>query len=93
MGFGKVLKCKSCDAEYDIYLGESDEGLGEKVLFCKICGAFGSKSDLVGKETVCCGKPLEELEEFGELDKKIKKFRCPECSKRELEDTGELFSW
>ena len=93
MGFGKVLRCESCGSEHDIYLGESEAGETETVLFCKICGVFGSKNDLVGKETICCGKPMEELKEFGELDKKIKKFRCPECSKREITDTGELFSW
>ena len=92
LGFGKILKCKSCDSEQEIYLGESETKEIETVLFCKICGVFGNKSDLDGEKT-CCGKPLEELKEFGELDKKIKKFRCPECSKRELEDTGELFSW
>ena len=93
MGFGKVLKCKSCDSEQEIYLGESATKEIETVVFCKVCGVFGNKSDLADGEKTCCGKHLEELKEFWELDKKIKKFRCPECSKRELEDTGELFSW
>lgn len=93
MGFGKVLKCNSCDSEYELYLGESKEKEIETILFCKVCGAFGNKSELVGEELVCCGRPLEEIVEFGELDKKLKKFRCPECSKRDLADTEELFSW
>ncbi|MCP1224688.1 hypothetical protein [Sebaldella sp. S0638] len=93
MGFGKILKCKSCGSEYDMCLGESGEGETETVLFCTICGSFGHKSDLTGKEIVCCGKPMEQITEFGDLDKRIKKFRCPECGKRDIMDTGELFSW
>ncbi len=93
MGFGKILKCKSCGSEYDMCLGESEEGETETVLFCTICGSFGHKSDLVGRETVCCGKPMEKITELGELDKRIKKFRCPGCGKRDIIDTGELFSW
>mgnify|MGYP000119575415 CR=1 FL=1 len=33
MGFGKILKCKSCGSEYDMCLGESEEGETETVLF------------------------------------------------------------
>ena len=88
MGFGKVLKCKSCDSEQEIYLGESETKEIETVLFCKICGVFGNKSDLEAGEKTCCGKPLEELKEFGELDKKIKKFSYIESVVSAWHDEG-----
>ena len=93
MGFGKILKCKSCGSEYDMCLGESEAGETETVLFCTICGSFGHKSDLVGKETVCCGKPMENITEHEKQEKRKKKYRRPECGKRDIADTGELFSW
>ena len=93
MGFGKILKCNSCESEFELYLGESRDNEVETILFCKVCGAFGNKSELVGETLECCGKPLEEIKDFGELDKKIKKFRCPDCSERDIVDTEDLFSW
>ncbi len=73
MGFGKILKCRSCGSEYDMCLGESGEGETETVLFCTICGSFGHKSDLTGKETVCCGKPMIRLHSFWTLRRPVSK--------------------